>query len=46
MYELNQKLGKNTLFMGSCLSKNEWKMKQGNVSPKYTTNWDEILEIS
>jgi len=33
------KFGRNDL-------KKRWKMKQLKVSKRYTTNWDEILEVS
>jgi len=42
MDQINTLMGKNTLSLASQGFKQPWKMKQGNKSPSYTTNWDEL----
>lgn len=42
MDQINRKLGKESIKLASEGFKRPWKMKQGNKSPSYTTNWEEI----
>lgn len=45
---INNKYGRNTIFylaQGVKDSNKEWQMKSSNRSPRYTTNWEEILKI-
>lgn len=42
---INQKMGKGTIRMASEGVAHSWKMKQGNVSPRYTTCWNELLVV-
>ncbi|HAE87896.1 TPA: hypothetical protein DCG86_07715 [Candidatus Marinimicrobia bacterium] len=42
---INQKMGSDTLRFASQGIKKSWKMKRENVTPAYTTNWDEILTV-
>jgi DNA polymerase V len=46
MDALNIKYGRNTLKFASLGNKCEWKLKQENLSPKYTTDWNELLKIN
>ena len=39
---INRKMGKDTIFLASAGIGKRWRMKQGNKSPCYTTNWDEL----
>ena len=39
---INRKMGKDTLFLASSGIRQAWRMKQGNRSPCYTTNWEEL----
>lgn len=39
---INRKMGKDTLFLASSGIRQTWRMKQGNRSPCYTTNWEEL----
>ena len=42
---INQKMGRNTVrFLAQGLSERQ-KLKQENLSPCYTTRWDDILKI-
>lgn len=45
--QLNQKLGKNSLYLLSEGIKNKttWQMKRQLMSARYTTNWDELLTL-
>jgi DNA polymerase V len=44
--ELNQRFsGKSSIRFASEGIQQRWKMKRGNVSFRYTTSWDELLEI-
>lgn len=42
MDSINQKLGRETIKLASEGFRRPWKMKQGNKSPGYTTNWAEV----
>jgi DNA polymerase V len=42
---LNKKMGDSKVKLGSQDLQRTWKMKQGRLSPRYTTNFNEILEI-
>lgn len=42
---LNQRFGDTTLRFASEGLRQNWKMKRGNTSPRYTTSWDELLTI-
>ena len=44
--KLNQQWGKDTLRYASCGNDPEWAMRRERLSGKYTTSWDELLEIS
>jgi DNA polymerase V len=39
---INRKMGKDSLFLASAGIDKQWRMNQGNNSPCYTTNWDEL----
>jgi DNA polymerase V len=45
MDSINQKLGRETIKLASEGFRRPWKMKQGNKSPAYTTNWSEIPNV-
>lgn len=42
---INKKMGKESIKLASEGFKRPWKMKQGNKSPCYTTDWGDILTI-
>ncbi len=45
--KINQKLGRDTVRLSSQgVSKREWKLRQESLSPSYTTNWTQLLEIN
>ena len=46
MDSINKKMGKEAIKLASEGFARPWKMKQGNKSPSYTSNWDEIVEVS
>jgi DNA polymerase V len=43
MDQINVRMGRGALRLASEGFKQTWKMKQGNKSPNYTTNWDELI---
>ncbi|PXW85007.1 DNA polymerase V [Nitrosomonas sp. Nm84] len=43
MDHINARMGRGTIKLASEGFKQPWKMKQGNKSPNYTTNWDELI---
>jgi len=44
--KLNNKMGRDKVKMVSQgTGKREWKLRQEQLSPSYTTNWNEILEV-
>ena len=45
MDKLNYKYGRNTIFTAGEGLKRPWTMKQEYLSCRFTTNWNEILEI-
>lgn len=45
MDEINQKFGNLTLRPLSMNFKHRWGMRQENLSPHYTTNWDNLLSV-
>lgn len=45
MDKLNFKYGCKKLKLGSQALDKTWKMRQDQLSPNYTTNWNEILEV-
>jgi len=42
---INQRFGGETVHMGARLKTSGWHMKQNRRSPRYTTNWSELLNI-
>jgi Domain of unknown function (DUF4113) len=42
---LNRVQGKDTVFFSPMGSVRSWKMRQERLSPRYTTRWQEILEV-
>ena len=43
--DLNQRYGGSSIRFASEGIQQRWKMKRGNVTPRYTTSWDELLNI-
>ncbi len=43
---INQEHGPDTLFFGAQGVAREWKMRCGLRSPRYTTQWDELLRVT
>ena len=43
---INKDHGPDTLFFGAQGVTREWKMRCGSRSPRYTTQWDELLRVS
>ena len=43
---LNRLLGRDTLFFGAQGISREWKMRQERRSPRYTTQWSELLSTT
>lgn len=46
MDAVNQQFGKGTLRTGASGTVRRWSMKAGNRSPRYTTCWNELPEVS
>lgn len=46
MDRLNKKYGRNTVYLASEGTKHNWIMKQDHRSPRYTTSWNELLEVN
>jgi DNA polymerase V len=42
---VNKEQGSDTLFFGAQGVNREWKMRCGSRSPRYTTQWDELLTV-
>ena len=43
--KINKRYGYDTLRMASQLYNPDWPMKPKYLTPRYTTRWEEILEI-
>jgi DNA polymerase V len=43
--QINQSHGRDKIKVAVQGSGNEWKLKQEKLSKKYTTNWDNIIEV-
>jgi len=39
---INQRMGQNTLFLAGAGVRKAWRMRRGNKSPGYTTEWGEV----
>lgn len=42
---INQKMGKHTVQLGGVRKQAPWQIKRELLSPRYTTRWDELLEV-
>jgi len=42
---INIKWGSNTIKYASSGLEQSWRMKRAKLSPRYTTNWDEMLVV-
>lgn len=42
---INKKWGRDSVKLAAQGMKQVWKMKRSRLSPRYTTNWNELLEI-
>lgn len=42
---INRRMGKDTIHPASAGTKQQWIMRAGNRSPRYTTDWEELVEI-
>lgn len=45
MDKINQKFGRGALQLSSEGSGKSWQMRRGNLSPAYTTSWDELPKV-
>jgi DNA polymerase V len=43
--QLNSKLGRESVKLGATGLSREWKSHQANISPRYTTRWNELLVV-
>lgn len=42
---INQKMGKHTVVLGGIRKQAPWQIKRELLSPRYTTRWDELLQV-
>ena len=42
---INESMGRETIFYAAQGVDQNWKMKRNNLSPRYTTNWDELVKV-
>jgi DNA polymerase V len=45
MDDINRKMGRESIKLASEGFKRPWKMRQGNKSPNYTTDWDGVMVV-
>lgn len=43
--QINQRFGKNTLRLGIIGNNQAWRSRQGRLSPSYTTDWKQLLNV-
>lgn len=43
--KINSKMGKKTIFYAACGTNNEWKAKSSMRTPRYTSNWSDIISV-
>ena len=43
---LNARFGKNILLMGKQTKEASWLARSENISPSYTTNWNDLITVS
>ena len=46
MDQLNQRMGRNTLYLAAQGNHRSWRMRCDRRSPRYTTQWDELATVS
>ena len=42
---INKSMGKETVFYAAQGVKQDWNMRRNNLSPRYTTNWEELVKV-
>jgi DNA polymerase V len=42
---LNKRYGRDTISLGTSGRKRGWKLRNDFISPRFTTNWDELLSV-
>ena len=42
---INKSMGKETVFYAAQGGKQHWNMRRNNLSPRYTTNWEELVKV-
>lgn len=45
MDHINARFGRGTLQLAAEGIKKAWQMKRGHISPRYTTDWDEVMVV-
>ena len=45
MDSLNARYGRDTVTFAASGRERAWKLRSGHHSPRYTTNWDELLRV-
>ena len=45
MDRINARYGRDTLFLAGAGIRRPWNMKRNFLSPRYTTNWNELPEV-
>jgi DNA polymerase V len=43
---INRKMGRSTIKLASEGFKRPWRMKQGNKSPHFMTQWSDVLSVN
>ena len=42
---INKSMGRETIFYAAQGVKQDWKMRRNHLSPRYTTNWEELAKV-
>lgn len=42
---INKSMGPETIFYAAQGVKHDWKMRRNKLSPRYTTNWEELVKV-
>jgi DNA polymerase V len=43
---LNRRFGRDTVSFAAASRRRAWKLRSEFLSPRFTTNWDELLRVS
>lgn len=46
MDTINQTFGRESIYLAACGHQQGWRMRRENLSPRFTTRWEEVLKVN